>query len=102
MTISTHPDLLEKLEQWYGEQCDGLWEHGSGVEITSVDNPGWMVTIDLRDTASQDTPLEPLSIDNGETDWLHCLKRDGKFVGAGDPSKLQAILEQFLKFVGRL
>jgi Immunity protein 53 len=102
MTISTRPDLLEKLEEWYGEQCNGLWEHGSGVHITTLDNPGWMVKINLRDTGSEDAPLEALRSDNGEIDWFHCFKRDGEFVGAGDPSKLRAIIEHFLKFVGRL
>jgi hypothetical protein len=95
-------DLLMKLDEWYVEQCDGVWEHGSGIEITSVDNPGWMVTINLRDTSFQDTPFNSIYVNNGKTDWLNCLKKDDEFSGAGDPSKLPVILQHFLTFVGKL
>ena len=36
------------LERWYQAQCDGDWEHHSGVTIETLDNPGWLVKIDLR------------------------------------------------------
>jgi Immunity protein 53 len=87
---------------WYTEHCDGEWEHGQGVDIATLDNPGWRVKINLRGTASEEAVLENVDIDKGEGDWLKCFKEGGKFNGAGDPSKLPVILEHFLRFVGKL
>lgn len=92
-------DLLGRLCVWYMKQCDGQWEHEQGINITTVDNPGWRVRINLRGTAAENSPLEKIVWDRGGSDWLRCFKENGQFVGAGDPSKLPVILEQFLKFV---
>ena len=37
-------DELSWLQQWYSAHCDGEWEHGFGVTIATLDNPGWSVT----------------------------------------------------------
>jgi Immunity protein 53 len=37
----------ELLEKWYRARCNGDWEHQWGVEIGTLDNPGWRVHIDL-------------------------------------------------------
>jgi predicted transcriptional regulator len=34
-------------------------------------------------------------IDTGDDDWITCNIRDDKFEGAGDPLKLERILEKF-------
>lgn len=39
--------LIDRLEDWYQSNCDGDWEHGFGVTIESLDNPGWSLTADL-------------------------------------------------------
>ncbi|SEG65272.1 Immunity protein 53 [Bryocella elongata] len=96
------PDLLVKLSEWYAEQCNGDWEHGSGVSIDTVDNPGWHVTVNLRETALEHVSFEPIDIANGDSDWMFCFKRDNEFHGAGDPAKLHSIVEHFLKFAGKL
>jgi hypothetical protein len=28
------------LEAWYASRCDGEWEHGYGISIETLDNPG--------------------------------------------------------------
>ena len=33
------------LEDWYADLCNGDWEHFGGIEIQSLDNPGWMITV---------------------------------------------------------
>ena len=38
-------DLLKVLQQWYQSKCDGTWEHMYGVEIDTLDNPGWTVSL---------------------------------------------------------
>src|SRR5438874_308023 len=44
-------DSLKWLMQWYVGQCDNDWEHTYGVEIGTLDNPGWSLKVDLTDTA---------------------------------------------------
>src|SRR4051794_24406875 len=95
-------DILGKLQEWYSTQCDGEWEHKYGVEITTCDNPGWWVKIDLIDTPLQvkafETQVEnidPAGFPTG-TQWLNCRIENGVWHGAGDDSKLVAILDCFL------
>jgi hypothetical protein len=95
-------DLLAKLCEWYREQCNGDWEHGYGVAIETLDNPGWTVTIDLCETASEKEVFETIRFNEGKGNWLTCSKNGTRFQGAGDPSKLSVILEHFLKFAGKL
>lgn len=103
--MSDVTDPLEWLERWYRAQCDGEWEHQCGVTIDTLDNPGWSVTIDLKGAESGSTSPrtlavvgEPPSGENGNEGgpiWMTCEIKGGKFVGAGDPTQLRAILEQF-------
>jgi hypothetical protein len=95
-------DLLAKLCEWYREQCDGEWEHGAGVLIDTLDNPGWQVKIDLRETAAENYVFETIMFNEGESNWLTCSKSGTNYQGAGDPSKLPVILEYFLKLVGKI
>jgi hypothetical protein len=41
---------VTRLQRWYESQCNGEWEHPHGISITSCDNPGWWVGIDLAGT----------------------------------------------------
>jgi hypothetical protein len=34
---------IERIQKWYLEQCNGDWEHSYGIEITTMDNPGWYI-----------------------------------------------------------
>ncbi|BDD05509.1 immunity 53 family protein [Aureibacter tunicatorum] len=87
--------VLERLQNWYKNQCDGDWEHYHGVKIETIDNPGWAITIDLNET-----PLEGvqfvISNDISEFDWFHIKIIDNKYIACGDPSKLNFLLEYFL------
>jgi hypothetical protein len=92
-------DILEWLQQWYVLQCDGDWEHQNGVRITTLDNPGWKVSISLGASTASGTTMEPYRSDSGDDDWVRCEVRDGKFEGRGDPSKLIFMLESFRRLV---
>lgn len=48
-------NLIQELERWYIEQCNGDWEHEFGIKIDTLDNPGWMIKIDLADTDPKST-----------------------------------------------
>lgn len=56
------PDPLTWLQAWYATQCDGEWEHEHGVSIETLDNPGWFLKLDLRETSLDGlTFIEPFS-----------------------------------------
>jgi hypothetical protein len=104
---------ITRLQEWYASQCNGEWEHGHGISITSCDNPGWWVKIDLAGTSLETKAfapvarnadpeqmariaggLEPDRCDRGG-DWMLCETKNKVFEGAGDPETLQTILETF-------
>lgn len=92
-------NIIERIQQWYSDQCNGEWEHQYGVSIDTLDNPGWSVSIDLAGTSLDSVSMAPSKCNKGEDDWLFCEVRDGKFVGTGDPSKLNIILESFVSLL---
>ena len=91
-------NTLTRLQDWYGKQCNGTWEHSWGVKIDTIDNPGWMVTIDLRQTSYEKIDFPKLERGDGDLDkdWIKCWTKDSSFRGIGDPSKLEEILDYFL------
>jgi hypothetical protein len=87
--------MLDWLQNWYIENCDGDWEHSFGVEITTIDNPGWMVTIDVSETKIKDIEIDYVLIDYGQLDWMGYSITNKQFIGSGDPRKLGVIIEKF-------
>jgi Immunity protein 53 len=65
-------DDLRWLQRWYLGHCDGKWEHGFGLEIQTLDNPGWHVTIALEGTELVSAVFELTKRESSETDWLEC------------------------------
>lgn len=45
------------LQQWYRSRCNDLWEHRYGITIQSLDNPGWLVKVDLTGPDLEDKPM---------------------------------------------
>lgn len=87
---------LDKLQQWYLDQCDDEWEHSFGIKIDTLDNPGWSVTIDLDDTNLADKPFQEISNLEPQSDWTRCWKEGTKFKGVSGPNNLQEILKTFI------
>ena len=81
-------NTLQETERWYSSQCDGDWEHMYGVDIGTLDNPGWTVKIDLRDTELEDVPFEPVWQGNADEDgdWLQIRVEGGQFNRYGSDS----------------
>jgi len=92
-------DAIERIQIWYASQCNGDWEHQFGISIETIDNPGWCVKIDLVGTSLEDVSVESFKKDSGEKDWISYEIHDNKFIGYGDPHKLQSILECFMKLI---
>lgn len=92
-------NILERLQNWYDFQCDDEWEHHHGLTIESQDNPGWVVTIDLKGTPSDAKPFEEIQIERAKNNWIVCRVEKGEFRGAGGVFNLVEILEIFLDWV---
>jgi hypothetical protein len=97
MTPTATGTELQEIQRWYAEQCDGDWEHSYGVQIGTLDNPGWSVDIDLADTDLEIRPFEEAS-DMVPEDWWMCKVRDAQFQGRGSPAMLGALLRVFLNW----
>ncbi len=70
-------DTLNRLQRWYLAQCDDedaeeytYWEHMYGVSINTLDNPGWIVDIDLVGTDAEDREFISVDVDRSDRDWI--------------------------------
>ena len=86
------------LQRWYSSQCNQDWEHQFGVQIRTLDNPGWSLLIDLQETELADLPFIAQKIERTETDWIHCWVADYKFQAACGPKNLEEALGAFRKW----
>jgi len=94
--ISKNSSPLDRLQDWYLGQCNGDWEHQYGVKIDTLDNPGWDVEIDIRDTYLAGREFSKISIQRKEEDnWLLCWVNDEKFIGSCGPKNLEELLNVF-------
>ena len=95
--------LLTRLQSWYLSQCDGDWEHSFGVKINTLDNPGWGLTIDLKETPLEGKEFKTVERgleDDDSVDWHRVWVENCKFEGRGDASKLNFLLNAFLNWAG--
>ncbi len=97
--MSTNP--FAKLQDWYKERCDGEWEQQFGINIETIDNPGWLVTIDLEGTEWEKLVVPTFKNYLDEDDFFFYEVANKKFMGSGDPNKLPAILNGFFQAIGR-
>lgn len=83
------------LVKWYSDQCDGDWEHGNGIHIDTIDNPGWSIKISLEDTTLEKKRFNEIKTDNTETNWIFCSIKNNKFEGHCGPLNLPEVLKIF-------
>ncbi|MES2325459.1 MAG: immunity 53 family protein [Pseudomonadota bacterium] len=91
--------LMSGIEAWYKGRCDGDWEHSYGVSITTLDNPGWLVEIDLVETPWGHVTTRFLRSERTDSDWVQSEVKNGRFVGSGGVANLGEILQIFLQIV---
>jgi len=90
---------LQRLTDWYAQQCDGQWEHGYGFAIGTLDNPGVRFSVELLGTYLESAIYEEKKVDYDTNDrWMICCRRENKFEGRGAPSRLEDIVEEFLRW----
>lgn len=82
-------DLLDWLEQWYTRHCDGEWEHEYGVDIGTLDNPGWRIRLRVDDELPS---FDRVEWEEGDDEWLHAWLEDGQLNVACGPCCLRRAL----------
>lgn len=92
-------EILQWIQQWYKEQCDGDWEHSYGIKIETLDNPGWSVKIDLEGTDLEGYVLPYKLVERSEGDWYGIRVENNIFYAAGDENKLEFLLENFKEII---
>jgi hypothetical protein len=88
-------DELKWVQAWFERQRDGDWEHEFGIDIKTLDNPGWALDIALQDTPLDGLEFSSVVIERSATDWVHCQVRQGKFQGNGGPRNLGELIGIF-------
>jgi hypothetical protein len=81
-------DLIEVLQSWYASQCNDVWEHSFGVEITNIDNPGWKVKINGVVAKKQ----IDINSERNDADWIRVKATESEFIGYGGAGNLKEIL----------
>jgi hypothetical protein len=92
-------DEIRELQDWYLSRCDGEWEHRYGINIASLDNPGWAVDIALTGTPFEGVPFTEITRTSSEWEWLRCWVDEKGWHGAGGPLMLTRLLRHFLEWV---
>jgi hypothetical protein len=93
--------MLAWLQGWYAGYCDGEWEHQYGIRIETLDNPGWLLHIDLNGTDLEGVEFAELVRQNPANvdDWVQCRVGDEVFTGAGGSHNLEELLRVFRTWV---
>jgi hypothetical protein len=92
-------NIVEKIQTWYSSQCDGDWEHEYGVNIFTIDNPGWGVSFDLEGTTLSGLKIPDQENENNESDWFSIRIRDNVLHGTGDQLKLDFLLNKLMEIL---
>ena len=95
-------DILDWIQDWFRENCDGDWEHGEVIQITTIDNPGWEVEIDISNTSIASMELDWILNETSKQDWYGVKIADQKFTAAGDIGKLKFLLGLFKKMIDKI
>ncbi len=90
--------ILREFQEWYQSHCDGEWEHQHGITISTIDNPGWTVEINLMGTKNENVDFKRIEIERNDNDWIHAWVENKVFNAACGPLNLEEVLEIFLKW----
>ena len=94
-------DALVRLSDWYERQCVDEWYEDHGVQIDTLDNPGWSLFVDLESTNLVKRDFTKVSIERSEHNWVHAQRDEKSFKAAGGPGNLSEIILIFLEWAER-
>lgn len=89
--------IIGVLQDWYESICGG--SICTGIQIETMDNSGWRVSIDLFDTVYENKNLNSVHIKKSDRNWFECSKENGIFKGCGGIQNLEDILDMFYSWV---
>jgi hypothetical protein len=93
-------DPIAVIAKWYSEHCNGEWEHEFGFRISTLDNPGWYIEVDIQRTELEGRLSGRCAVSDASDSWLQHWS-DGKTLGvACGPKGLRsglAYIAEFLK-----
>jgi hypothetical protein len=97
----SHSAAITQLQQWYLAQCDGDWEHDSGIEIGTLDNPGWQVKVNVSGTDLDGREFERIKVERSENDWLQAWLDGGNWHAACGPLNLDESIGIFVAWASK-
>jgi hypothetical protein len=97
------------LIRWYHSRCNREWEESYGIKIETLDNPGWRLEIDLRETPLDATPFDRTDFNLVQADhvndedminlrWYTCRVEDRKFQAHCGTLDLPAVVAVFRRW----
>ncbi len=86
---------FDDLINWYASQCNGDWEHSYGLKLDTLDNPGWLLTIDLAETKFENLNIEKSIVTIKDDNWLQFEMVDKQFIGACSTQHLNSLIGKF-------
>ena len=95
-------EILNWIQNWFKDNCDGDWEQGEVIQITTLSNPGWEVEIDISKTSIANLNLKWILNENGKQDWYGVKIENQKFLAAGDAGKLPFLLDLFKQMIDKI
>ena len=92
-------DPIVAISSWYSEHCNGDWEHQYGLEISTLDNPGWFIEIDIQGTELEGRRSDRFSVSEESDSWLQYWSDGKKFCVACGPKALKSGLAYAAEFL---
>lgn len=83
------------LQQWYQLQSIGKPEEEQLIHISTLDNPGWSLIVNLKNSAFENIIFNPIKIDRSENDWMYASIKNQKFEAYCGPNNFFEILKFF-------
>ena len=97
--LSMKQHALDALMQWYSDNCNGEWEHQYGIEIVTLDNPGWSFNVDLAETKLAGVPFITAEHQmESNASWWRCWKEGDLFHAACGASDLATVIGIFIEW----
>ncbi len=95
-------EILQWIQNWLKDNCDGDWERGDGIQITTLDNPGWELEIDISNTSIANMNIGWILNEKNAQDWYGVKIENQKFTASGDSGKLLFLLELFKEMIEKI
>lgn len=95
-------EILDWIQNWFKDNCDGDWEKDEVIQITTLDAPGWEVEIDISKTSIANLEIKWILNEINRQDWYGVKVEHQKFFAAGDANKLIFLLDLFKQMIDKI